>query len=156
MSVSWLQGLNLIQGENVMSRVTHGARPRPVSLAQMKIESPKKENNEDAQGCEDQFNPQSEQDTKDVVDNWTGAYLELAQLVAARRSGGKTAAASRSPSAATPNPSPDADEEAALAEQHRPAACESSHAAADPSWAAQEPVMGTAERASSWPPSPDS
>jgi hypothetical protein len=35
--------------------------------------------------CIDQFNPPSEQETQAVVEKWTGAFLELSELVAAKK-----------------------------------------------------------------------
>lgn len=40
---------------------------------------------EDPDGCIYQFMPTSQEDTERVVENWTGAYLDLAAAVAARR-----------------------------------------------------------------------
>lgn len=45
------------------------------------------EASEDPAGCSAEFNPQTKAETKSVLDNWTGAYLELAELVAARKAG---------------------------------------------------------------------
>lgn len=43
------------------------------------------EASEDPEGCNAEFNPQTQAETTSVLDNWTGAYLELAELVAARK-----------------------------------------------------------------------
>merc|ERR1719313_2448163 len=43
------------------------------------------ESAEDPQGCTDQFNPQTEQETRSVIDNWTNAYLDLMEMVAAKK-----------------------------------------------------------------------
>eukprot|EP00746_Dinoflagellata_sp_MGD_P153105 gnl/MRDRNA2_/MRDRNA2_84074_c0_seq1.p1 gnl/MRDRNA2_/MRDRNA2_84074_c0~~gnl/MRDRNA2_/MRDRNA2_84074_c0_seq1.p1 ORF type:complete len:360 (+),score=59.51 gnl/MRDRNA2_/MRDRNA2_84074_c0_seq1:17-1096(+) len=45
------------------------------------------EASEDPAGCSAEFNPQTKAETKSVIENWTGAYLELAELVAARKGG---------------------------------------------------------------------
>jgi len=47
------------------------------------LDTPEKE--QDAEDCIEQFNPKTEGETTEVVENWTGAYLELCEDVAARR-----------------------------------------------------------------------
>lgn len=48
------------------------------------------ENKEEVTSCMDQFNPQSEEETQGVVDNWTGAFLDLATEVSAKKLGTTT------------------------------------------------------------------
>lgn len=59
---------------------------------------------EQVESCMDQFNPQSEEETRSVVQRWTNAYLELCEEVTAKeakKSSKKTQAASLSLTAAS-------------------------------------------------------
>merc|ERR1740123_3007342 len=54
------------------------------------VEGPEAKQNVDS--CMDQFNPQTEDETKDVLSRWNGAYLELAEHVAAKKQKAQSAA----------------------------------------------------------------
>mmetsp|Transcript_105742 Transcript_105742/g.341075 ORF Transcript_105742/g.341075 Transcript_105742/m.341075 type:complete len:432 (+) Transcript_105742:101-1396(+) len=55
------------------------------AVAELGMESP--EAQEDIGSCMDQFNPQSEADTVSIVQNWAGAFLDLATAVSVRKGG---------------------------------------------------------------------
>lgn len=55
-------------------------RSKPISI--------KREDFQDLSACLNQFVPKSEEETRSVVDRWTGAYLELAERVVASRARG--------------------------------------------------------------------
>lgn len=79
------QSLNLLQGQEFSSRGSlrgsHRARVRSLRRGAGSAG----ESAEDPAGCTFQFNPENAEETKAVVDNWTAAYLELAESVASRR-----------------------------------------------------------------------
>lgn len=70
------------------SSKNHPAQGHEVGFLQrqgVKLHRNLPEASEDPEGCSAEFNPQTQAETKSVLDNWTGAYLELAELVAAKK-----------------------------------------------------------------------
>jgi len=60
------------------------------------------EDQQGVQGCMDQFLPQSESETQEVVRNWAGAYLEISQEVASRVLAAPAPAAANATNATAP------------------------------------------------------
>jgi len=65
------------------------------------------ESEQDWDSCIEQFNPRTEGETRDVVENWTGAYLDLAESVDGKRH--QAAASQPATAAATPAAKPVSD-----------------------------------------------
>jgi len=61
--------------------------------------TPLAEDEEDPNNCIEQFNPTTEQETKQVVSTWTGAYLDLASRIADWKASGEPEVDSNSTSA---------------------------------------------------------
>merc|ERR1719375_477951 len=68
-----------------------------VTKMKSKVRTP--EMDEDVDSCNDQFNPPTAQETQEVAENWTGAYLELCEEVAAKRQGKTSGVAPAAPAA---------------------------------------------------------
>lgn len=132
----WGQGTNLLQSGASVRRSLRGTAAsgsRASGRAGMRLQrmAGAPEMAEDPQGCTAQFNPQSETETKNVIDNWTGAYLALAEAVNAKRGSG--AAPSATPPTADAAAPPTADAAAADLPDQNPFADPFSSSAAPPS-----------------------
>lgn len=54
-------------------------------MGKLKSWQERPESEQDYDSCIEQFNPRTESETRDVVENWTGAYLDLAESVDGKR-----------------------------------------------------------------------
>jgi hypothetical protein len=61
------------------------------------------EDNEDIESCLDQFNPPTEEETAQVVDNWSGAFLDLSLEVSAKKNATQAAAGASAMATAGPS-----------------------------------------------------
>lgn len=71
------------KGLNFLQRGTRQKRQMSVLLGRSGVQAEGPENEEMLDSCIGQFNPQTEEETTSVVENWTGAYIELCEAVSA-------------------------------------------------------------------------
>jgi len=107
-------GMGFLQKRRSLSNSRSAAQMRLSSSLESESEGP--EDAEGIEGCLDQFNPKSQEETESVVYNWAGAFLELCESVHKRKANATGAAP------ATPAASPDADASSLPASTAAPAA----------------------------------
>lgn len=90
-------------------RLRRGGSRAKRSASKLKTWYERPESEQDWDSCIEQFNPRTAEETRSVVENWTGAYLDLAESVDLQRhhKSGATPAAS-SPAAPSVTKSPEA------------------------------------------------
>lgn len=87
----FIQKSNLRQrrsGNQLKARQSLKMKRRVSKLSQwleQREKNERPESEQDWDGCIEQFNPRTEEETRSVVENWTGAYLDLAESVDAKR-----------------------------------------------------------------------
>jgi len=74
-------GLSLVQLKSSAAKRQRRARALQAKRAAAVLRGREPEAEQHVQDCLDQFNPQSEEETKDVLQRFTSAYLELAERV---------------------------------------------------------------------------
>jgi len=80
--------LTLMEEGSNLRRVSAGSRSKSHIRSQSKMKTP--EADEDPDNCMDQFNPQTQEETQAVAENWSGAYLLLCEQVVHKRKGGSS------------------------------------------------------------------
>jgi len=81
----------------LQKRVQNWRKRAAAKKGRLGVRGPEAE--EEVGSCMDQFNPQSQEETEAVVQNWVGAFLDLASEVAAKKGGSTGAAAPAAPAA---------------------------------------------------------
>jgi len=84
--------LNLVEKSSHLRRHSASARLKSHMRSKSKMRMP--ESWEGVDGCMDQFNPQTKEETLAVAQNWSGAYLMLCEQVVHKRKGGSSTTAS--------------------------------------------------------------
>jgi len=98
---------SFVQKSNLRQRRS-GARLKKRRVSKLKEWYERPESEQDWDSCIEQFNPRTAEETRSVVENWTGAYLDLAESVDAKRHEQPSQQGSKpgNPAAATPTVKP--------------------------------------------------
>lgn len=72
-------------GSGALRGGTHLSREIAKEISELKTWQERPESEQDWDSCIEQFNPRTAAETQEVVENWTGAYLDLAESVDLKR-----------------------------------------------------------------------
>lgn len=119
--------LNLVQKTESRQHRAGGLRGRrkwqarthqqKAKASRLKMWHERPESEQDWDSCIEQFNPRSAEETRQVVENWTGAYLDLAESVDAKRHQESSQQETKTPKQVTSAPTKDAHSIALAAEK---------------------------------------